>query len=86
MSLVLDQLELGPNGDSAVRHVVAELKTDSGCFAVLIATPRTNLEYVRQIHVVVHHVMNVAILGVHGVIVVQHVMDRKHERVLVAYI
>ena len=39
---VLDQLELGPNGDSAVRHVVAELKTDSGCFAVLIATLKKN--------------------------------------------
>ena len=34
----------------------------------------------------VHHVMTVVILGLDGVIVVQHVMDHKHEHVLVAYI
>ena len=84
--LVLVQLVLGLNGDSAVGHVVVGLKIDSGCYAVLIAIPKKNLEYVRQIHVDVHHVMTVVILGLDGVIVVQHVMDHKHEHVLVAYI
>ena len=85
MSLVLDQLEVGPNGDSAVRHVVVEFKIDSGCCAAPIAIPKKNGEYVRQIIVAVHHVMNAVILGAHGASAVQHVMDLKRERVLVAY-
>ena len=84
--LVLVQLVLGLNGDSAVGLVVVGLKIDSECYAVLIAIPKKNLEYVRQIHVDVHHVMTVVILGLDGVIAVQHVMDHKHEHVLVAYI
>ena len=86
VSLVLVQLVLGLNGDSAVGHVVVGLKIDSECYAVLIAIPKKNFKYVRQIHVDVHHVMTVVILGLDGVIVVQHVMDHKHEHVLVAYI
>ena len=86
VSLVLVQLVLGLNGDSAVGHVVVGLKIDSECYAVLIAIPKKNFKYVRQIHVDVHHVMTVVILGLDGVIVVQHVMDHKHERVLAAFI
>ena len=85
VSHVLVLMELGLNGDNAVRHVVVELKIDLGCCAVRIAIPKKNLDYVQQIHVAVHHVMNVVILGVHGVIVMQHVMDLKREHVLVAY-
>ena len=85
VSHVQVQLVPGLNGDSAVGHVVAELKLDLGCCAVRIAIPKKNLDYVQQIHVAVHHVMNVVILGVHGVIVMQHVMDLKREHVLVAY-
>ena len=85
VSHVQVQLVPGLNGDSAVGHVVAELKIDLGCCAVRIAIPKKNLDYVQQIHVAVHHVMNAVILGVHGVIVVQHVMDLKREHVLVAY-
>ena len=85
VSHVLVQMELGLNGVSAVRHVVVEFKIDLGCCAVQIAIPKKNLEYVRQIHVAVHHVMNVVILGAHGASVVQHVMDLKRERVLVVY-
>ena len=40
--LVLVQLVLGLNGDSAVGHVVAELKIDLGCCADRIAIPKKN--------------------------------------------
>ena len=85
VSHVLVLMELGLNGDSAVRHVVVEFKIDSGCCAAPIAIPKKNGEYVRQIIVAVHHVMNAVILGAHGASVVQHVMDLKREPVLVAY-
>lgn len=82
---VLVHLELGPNGDSAVRHVVVELKIDSEYCAVPIAIPRNNSESVQQIHVAVYHVIIAVILGAHGVTAVLHVMDLKREHVLVGF-
>ena len=82
---VLVQMANGLNGDSALKHVAAEFKTDFECCVVQTAIPKNKLGYAQRIRVPAEHVTIVVTVGHLGVIAVQNVVELKLGPVHVVY-